>query len=498
MSLEGVQLGHYRITQFLKGGGMGEVYLAEDLALPRQVAIKVMKTEEALYPNSRMSQEATRLFQREMRAIAMLDHPNILTLHEAGEQNINREQITYMVMPYCPAGSLADWIKQYHSASLLSPQEVAQLLTQAAEALQHAHDQRILHLDIKPQNFLVRRQQDPAALPSLLLADFGVAKIANSTKVSGTPRGTYFYMAPEQLANHPVPASDQYALAIMTYELLTGRTPFEGALPQVIFYQHSQVLPDPPSTVNSSLLRMLDPVILRALAKKPQERFASVREFSQAFAVALKPEASRPHQGSGGYAGATQTAQEQWWQQAAPRFCPQCGTEKTSQQKFCPKCGFSMSNESLIQLRQQAVPPQSPQYQQAAPLQRQQVALQPPQRRKRGFWWALLFGGIAGMIDFILAYQAYFLGPILGLIVVCLIIIIAGFITVRIVLQRRMGTLTGFIAGSTFLAFIIIQSYLGLYQPFYIAWIVIIVPAATPFGFIGGWLGTLRGRRRRK
>jgi serine/threonine-protein kinase len=97
MSLEGAQLGHYRITQFLKGGGMGEVYLAEDLALPRQVAIKVMKTEEALYPNSQTAQEAARLFQREMRAIAMLDHPNILSLHEAGEQNINREQITYMV-----------------------------------------------------------------------------------------------------------------------------------------------------------------------------------------------------------------------------------------------------------------------------------------------------------------------------------------------------------------------------------------------------------------
>src|SRR5262249_34991879 len=144
-----------------------------------------------------------------------LDHSNILTLLEAGEQDLNHERITYMIMPYCPAGSLADWIRQFHANTPLSPQEVSQLLLQAGEALQHAHDQGILHLDIKPQNFLVRRQQDQAALPSLLLADFGVAKIANSTKMSGTARGTYFYMAPEQLANKPVPASDQYALAIM-------------------------------------------------------------------------------------------------------------------------------------------------------------------------------------------------------------------------------------------------------------------------------------------
>jgi Protein kinase domain len=103
MSLEGVKLGHYRLTQFLKAGGMGEVYLAEDLALPRQVAIKVMKGK-TLYPNSQTAREAERLFQREMTVIAALDHPNILTLHEAGEQNVNHQRITYMVMPYCKAG----------------------------------------------------------------------------------------------------------------------------------------------------------------------------------------------------------------------------------------------------------------------------------------------------------------------------------------------------------------------------------------------------------
>ncbi len=484
MSLEGAQLGHYRLTQFLKGGGMGEVYLAEDLSLPRQVAIKIMKSEGSLYPDSQTAQEAARLFQREMRAIAMLDHPNILTLHEAGEQNINREQITYMVMPYCPAGSLADWIRQHHGARLLSPQEVSQLLMQAAEALQHAHDQHILHLDIKPQNFLVRRQQDPTALPSLLLADFGVAKIASTTKMSGTPRGTYFYMAPEQLANHPVPASDQYALAIMTYELLTGRTPFEGALPQVIFYQHSQVPPDPPSKVNTSLPKVLDPVILRALAKKPEERFASVRAFAQAFAAALKPGVSRPSQGSGGYAGETKTTVEQSWQVPPP--------PRQYQQAMPPP--------PPPPSYRQAVPPSSPSYQQAVspPLPRQQVASQPPQRYKNGFWWALLFGVIAGVIDFIIADQGHFLDLILGIIILCLIVVIASFISSKIVLRKGTGTLTGFIAGITFVAFLIVLASHGrVYSSDFLP-VGIITATTTLLGFIGGWLGTIgraRGRR---
>jgi serine/threonine protein kinase len=294
MRLEGEQLGHYRLTRFIQGGGMGEVYLAEDLTLSRQVAIKVMKTEPTLYPDAQASKDAARLFQREMRAISMLDHAHILTLHEAGEQRVSQENITYMVMPYCPEGSLTDWIRRYHSKQPLSPEEVAQILQQAADALQYAHDQQILHLDVKPANFLVRRQQDPSQLPNLLLADFGVAKIATTSKLSATPRGTFDYMAPEQLAGTPVTASDQYALGIMVYELLTGRTPFQGALPQVAFYQHANVMPEPPSTVNPSLPSVLDGIVLRALAKKPQDRFASVKEFASAFAVALQPNTAQP------------------------------------------------------------------------------------------------------------------------------------------------------------------------------------------------------------
>jgi serine/threonine protein kinase len=312
MRLEGEKLGHYQLTRFIQGGGMGEVYLAQDLTLSRQVAIKVMKTEPVLYPDAQSSKDAARLFQREMKAISMLDHPHILTLHEAGEQLINQENITYMVMPYCPEGSLADWIRRHRSTQPLSPNEVAQILQQAADALQYAHDQHILHLDIKPANFLVRRQTEPSQLPNLLLADFGVAKIATTSKLSATPRGTFDYMAPEQLAGTSVAASDQYALGIMVYELLTGRTPYHGALPHVIPYMRNKVDPEPPSTVNPSLPSALDRIVLRALAKKPQDRFASVKEFASAFAGALKLNATQHSE--------VKTTLEQTTQERLPKY----------------------------------------------------------------------------------------------------------------------------------------------------------------------------------
>lgn len=297
MRLEGEKLGHYQLTRFIQGGGMGEVYLAQDLTLSRQVAIKVMKTETVLYPDAQSSKDAARLFQREMQAISMLDHPHILTLHEAGKQQIGHDNIAYMVMPYCPEGSLADWIRRHRSTQPLSPDEVAQILQQAADALQYAHDQHVLHLDIKPANFLVRRQTEPSQLPNLLLADFGVAKIATTSKLSGAVRGTLEYMAPEQVEGAPVAASDQYALGIMVYELLTGRTPYQGALPHVVPYMRNKVDPEPPSTVNPSLPSALDKVVLRALAKKPQDRFASVKAFASAFATVLKPNAAQPPKG---------------------------------------------------------------------------------------------------------------------------------------------------------------------------------------------------------
>lgn len=285
MSLEGSQLGHYRLTRQIGSGGMGEVYLAEDTRIARQVAVKVVRNEGTQHSNSSATQESTRLFQREMKAIALLDNSHILTLLDFGEEIINRVTITYIVMPYRAEGSLNDWLSQ--RAEKLSLEEISNIIQQAADALQDAHDNGIIHQDVKPSNFLIRSKKDRPNQPDLFLADFGIAKLLNVTSTaSQNTRGTATYMPPEQWDGFPVTATDQYALAIMAYQLLTGRTPFQGRMEQVM-RQHFTVEPTPPSRLNSQLSPAIDAVLLRALAKKPEERFASISNFSTAFQQSL-------------------------------------------------------------------------------------------------------------------------------------------------------------------------------------------------------------------
>ncbi len=285
MSLEGFHLGRFHLLRLLGRGGMGEVYLAEDEQLRRHVAIKVIQTE---YPDP----EATRLFLREARAIAMLNHPHILQLFDFGEATLHATTLTYMVMPFCREGTLAAWMHQRRTMALLSAQEVGVLVQQAVSALQCAHNHQIVHQDVKPSNFLLRTSEEAKALPDLLLADFGVAKSTSATaSVSQSVRGTPAYMAPEQWEATPIPATDQYALAVVAYVLLTGHPPFQGGFGQVM-YQHLHVIPSPPSTRNPRLPADLDPVLLHALAKKPEERFASISTFARAFQQALAGDVS--------------------------------------------------------------------------------------------------------------------------------------------------------------------------------------------------------------
>ncbi len=288
MSLEGQQIDRYRILRLLGSGGMGDVYLAEDARIEQQVAIKVIRAEASPYPDQEASQETARLFQREARAIVKLDHAHILPLYDYGEEHLGNMTVIYLVMPYRREGSLTDWLRQRGHLGLLSSQDVAHLVSQAASALQHAHDRQIIHQDVKPSNFLLRLHQETPTRPDLLLADFGIAKFSTATSaMSHTIRGTPTYMAPEQWEGHPVPATDQYGLAVMTYELLTGRPPFQGGERQVM-YQHLMVPPPPPSTVNPHLSSDTDAVLLHALAKQPEQRFASMTAFATAFQQAIQ------------------------------------------------------------------------------------------------------------------------------------------------------------------------------------------------------------------
>jgi hypothetical protein len=151
-----------------------------------------------------------------------------------------------------------------------------------------------VHQDVKPSNFLIRRSEDASGRPDLLLADFGVSKSTSATaSVSQSVRGTPAYMAPEQWEGTPVPATDQYALAVLAYDLLTGHPPFQGGLGQVM-YQHIHVTPPPPSTRNPRIPVDVDTVMQHALAKKPEERFGSISAFARAFEQAMSVDSSSP------------------------------------------------------------------------------------------------------------------------------------------------------------------------------------------------------------
>src|SRR5579872_4888999 len=226
MALDDLQNSRYQHVRLLGSGGMGEVYLMQDTRVSRQVAIKVIRSEGEPYPDDNKATDPTKLFEREAKAIAALDHANILPLYDFGEENRDGATITYMVMPYCPDGSMEGWLRQRPNR-LLAPQEVAYLIEQAAEALQYAHDHEVMHLDVKPSNFLIRYNKKNPDHPTLLLADFGIARnFTTVASASHTIRGTPTAMAPEQWSSNPVFATDQYALAIMAYELLAGRPPF--------------------------------------------------------------------------------------------------------------------------------------------------------------------------------------------------------------------------------------------------------------------------------
>ncbi|MDQ2885388.1 MAG: protein kinase [Chloroflexota bacterium] len=278
MPLEGKQIGRYHILRILGSGGMGEVYLAEDARIGQQVAIKIMRAETGFFDERGRDS----LFLREVKTIALLDHPRILPLFDYGDARVDDMLLAYLVMPYRQDGSLADWLRRKGIARL-SPQQGMHILGQAADALQHAHDHNIVHQDVKPSNFLVRADREL----DIFLTDFGISRLATATSNSSQAiRGTPTYMAPEQWEGQPVFATDQYALAVTMYELLTGRPPFQGN-PGRVMYQHINTLPQPASTLNPAIPGSADAVLLRALAKRPEERFDTISAFANAFQQAL-------------------------------------------------------------------------------------------------------------------------------------------------------------------------------------------------------------------
>ncbi len=280
-SLEGRTIGHYRLLSKIGAGGMGEVYLATDNNVKREVAVKVVSMQLSGQQTDQQVMNAVKNFQREARAVARMQHPHILALYEYAEEMIDGRKVTYMVIPYCAAGSLAGWIKRYYGSNQPLPvSDVVHFIKQAADALQYAHDEKIIHQDVKPDNFLLLKRHSER-LPDLLLADFGVASLMSATvSITNVVGGSPLFMAPEQFSNKPVFATDQYALAMIAYSFLTGRYPFDITTIHHLMYQHANVKPTLPSKINNLLSYQIDEVVLQGLAKAPEKRFPSIMEFA--------------------------------------------------------------------------------------------------------------------------------------------------------------------------------------------------------------------------
>ncbi len=266
----GRKLGRYVLSRKIGAGGMAEVWEAFDEGLHRSVAVKVVRDEIA------GEAEFRERFIREARLAAQLEHPRILPIYDFGTEG----GVTYLVMPLLPGGSLKERI-----SGPMPADEAVEALAAIAAALDHAHGRGVLHRDVKPSNVLVD------ASGSLLLADFGLAKntaVSSELTVAGMVVGTPAYMAPEQAVGRPVDArADQYALGIVAFELLTGRTPFRSESPFAILDKHLREAPPPPSSFVPDLPPEVDDVLAKALAKQPQERFATCRQMVEALAAAL-------------------------------------------------------------------------------------------------------------------------------------------------------------------------------------------------------------------
>ncbi len=263
-------LGRYELLKRIGRGGMGDVWLADDPRLHRQVAIKTLPIYNQ--DNHEFSQQ----FEREAQAAAALNHPHILPVHDFGEQALpNGRVMTYIVMPYISGGSLAEKIDSYQRNRQLMPvQEAVSYLTQAAEAIDFAHSKGIVHRDIKPGNMLLRNDG------WLLLTDFGIARILSGYEQltqRGVGFGTPEYMAPEQAQGQAEPASDNYSLAVLAYQLFTGRVPFSTESSYATTMQHLMMPPPAPRSFNPNIPLALEQALLHGLAKQPTQRPITAR-----------------------------------------------------------------------------------------------------------------------------------------------------------------------------------------------------------------------------
>jgi serine/threonine protein kinase len=264
--LVGRTLGEYRIIAQIARGATASVYKAYQPKLNRHVAIKVLSP---LYAEDADFRER---FTREAKAVAQLDHPNILPVYDFDQQG----DLVYIVTQYVDTGSLADL-----ATEPMPLDQAVKILDQVASALSYAHSRGIVHRDVKPANILLGQEN------WVLLTDFGLVKMLEEPATitqPGSGMGTPAYIAPEQATGESVsPRSDIYALAATVYQMITGRVPFEGETAVTVTLKHINEPVTPPGKIARGLPSAVDEVIVRGMAKSPDDRYVSAEEFAAAF-----------------------------------------------------------------------------------------------------------------------------------------------------------------------------------------------------------------------
>lgn len=269
----------YRLDAELGQGGMGAIYRATDTLLQREVAVKVLS-------DPRLGTEGRARLLREAQAVAKLNHPNIVSLYDAGEADPSTGSgpaTPFIVMELVSGRSLRDRPPR-------SVDETLNITRQLCDALEHAHTHGVVHRDLKPENVLIT----PEGIAKLV--DFGLARSdATRASMEGTLTGTVFYLAPEQALGQAIDArTDLYALGVMVYELTANRLPFTGDDPIAVISQHLYAPVVPPSTFNAAVPPALDALIVRLMSKRPEDRPASAAEVRQALEVINQPATPAP------------------------------------------------------------------------------------------------------------------------------------------------------------------------------------------------------------
>lgn len=264
LAVERVLDKRYKIVAPIGTGGSSQVYLAQDTALNREVAIKVLDAAAAADPTLR------RMFVKEARSLAALSHPSIVAVYDVGEV----DGLPFIVMEHLPGGSLKQRIERNGA---LAPIDAASYAVDIANGLAFAHSKGIIHADLKPSNILFD-SNDHAKI-----CDFGIARIPQEEADTPQLFATAMYVAPERVEGKPATqATDIYGLGLILYEMLVGRPPFVSANAAVLMRDHVVRMPVPPSHLRPSLVREFDTIILKALAKEPRLRYQRASELGQA------------------------------------------------------------------------------------------------------------------------------------------------------------------------------------------------------------------------